>query len=186
MQSLMEFSWLFLRKMIEQLTFPPGLFLFIIFLIFLSSLFKKRKIVLWISFLFLLFVYFFSSWIGEWVLLKPLENAYLPLNSQNESVQLDDLENPVMVILAGGMVEGSPAAGSYGAEIGEVTLARLYGGFKIYRDRNIDIWVSGGMAPGNRGNVPIAKVMKEVLVSWGVSPDKNYIRREFQNNIGKC
>ena len=183
MQSLMEFSWLFLRKMIEQLTFPPGLFLFIIFLIFLSSLFKKRKIVLWISFLFLLFVYFFSSWIGEWVLLKPLENAYLPLNSQNESVQLDDLENPVMVILAGGMVEGSPAAGSYGAEIGEVTLARLYGGFKIYRDRNIDIWVSGGMAPGNRGNVPIAKVMKEVLVSWGVNPKKIILEENSRTTL---
>jgi uncharacterized SAM-binding protein YcdF (DUF218 family) len=179
----MEFSWLFLRKIIEQLMFPPGLFLFIIFLIFLLSLFRKRKITLWISFLFFIFVYFFSSWMGEWVLLKPLEKTYLPLNNQNESVQLEHLKNPAIVILAGGMVEGSPAAGSYGAEIGEVTLARLYGGFKIYRERNTDIWVSGGMAPGNRGNVPIAKVMKEVLISWGVNSDEIILEENSRTTL---
>ena len=39
-----------------------------------------------------------------------------------------------MVILSGGMVLGSPTAGEEGAEIGETTLARLYGGYKIYQN----------------------------------------------------
>jgi len=168
----MEFSWLFLRKIIEQLLFPPGFFLLILFLVSFLYLYNRKKMALWLTFLFLISGYIFSSWFGEWILIKPLEKAYLPLGNQNESVQLKYLENPAIVILSGGMVEGSPAAGSYGAEIGEVTLARLYGGFKIYKERNTDIWVSGGMAPGNRGNVPIAKVMKEVLISLGVNPDK--------------
>jgi uncharacterized SAM-binding protein YcdF (DUF218 family) len=179
----MEFSWLFLRKIIEQFVFPPGLFLVIIFLIFLFSLFKKRKTVLWISFLFLIFIYFFSSWIGEFVFLKPLEESYPPFNCQSGLTKLDGLKNPVIVILAGGMVEESPAGGSFGAEIGEVTLARLYGGFKIYQKRNCDIWVSGGIAPGDNRQVPIAKVMKEVLISWGVKPNKIILEEKSRTTL---
>ena len=40
----------------------------------------------------------------------------------------------VVVILSGCMVLGSPVAGDEGAEIGENTLARLYGGYKIYQN----------------------------------------------------
>ncbi|MCZ2845920.1 MAG: YdcF family protein [Candidatus Bathyarchaeota archaeon] len=117
--------------------------------------------------------------------LRPLEKKYQPLNDQNESVKLDDLKNPVIVILAGGMVDGSPASGSFGSEIGEITLARLYGGYKIYQQRNVDIWVSGGIALGSNSNskIPIAQVMKEVLISWGVKPNEIILEEKSRTTL---
>ena len=179
----MEFGWLHLRKVIEQLIFPPGLFLLFILIIVLLFLSKRRKAAVWLTFLFLLLSYIFSSWFGEWLLLRPLENAYLPLNRQNEFAMRDPFKKSAVVILAGGMVEDSPAAGAYGAEIGEVTLARLYGGFKVYQEYQVDIWVSGGMTLGSHGSVSIAKVMKEVLISWGVDPDRVILEENSRTTL---
>jgi len=141
-------------------------------MIVLLFLLKRRKAAVWLTFLFLLLSYIFSSWFGEWLLLRPLENAYLPFNLQNELTKRDSLQKYAMIILAGGMVGGSPASGAFDAEIGEITLARLYGGFKIYQEYPLDVWVSGGRTLGNQGSVSIAKVMEEVLVSWGIDPDR--------------
>jgi len=179
----MESVWLYLRKGMEQLILPPGIFLLFGLMILFLFLSKRKKIVLWLTFLFLIFVYILCSWFGEWLLLRPLENAYIPLKNNNESLEKDLLDEYAMVVLAGGMIEGSPAAGAYGAEIGEISLARLYGGFKISQWYPTDIWVSGGKTLGNPGNASIAKVMKEVLVSWGVNADRIFLEEESRTTL---
>jgi uncharacterized SAM-binding protein YcdF (DUF218 family) len=179
----MESGWLFARKVIEQLIFPPGLFLLLILIIILLFLSKRKKIALWLTFIFIIFGYIFSSWLGEWLLLRPLENSTIPLKHQNELIEKDKLDEYAMIILTGGMVEGSPAAGAYNAEIGEISLARLYGGFKIYQDYPVDIFVSGGMTLGKRDTFSIARVMKEVLVSWGIDPDKILLEENSRTTL---
>ena len=77
-----------------------------------------------------------------------------------------------MVILSGSMVLGSPAAEGAEAKIGETTLARLYGGYKIYQKLGCDICLSGGSSPAKGNEWSIAKVMQDVILSWGIDKEK--------------
>ena len=70
------------------------------------------------------------------------------------------------------MLIGSPAAGDKGAEIGETTLARLYGGYKIFQKLGCDICLSGGSGSDRSNELTIAEVMQDVLFSWGVDKEK--------------
>ncbi|MDD2353401.1 MAG: YdcF family protein, partial [Atribacterota bacterium] len=80
-----------------------------------------------------------------------------------------NLANPVLVVLSGGITEESLSGK---AEIGEITLARLYGTYLIYLNTEYPIWVSGGTFFGNDESIPSASVMKEILANIGVSPEK--------------
>ena len=59
-----------------------------------------------------------------------------------------------------------------GAESGETTMARLYGGYRIYQKLGCDILLRGGNSPGRCNELPVAKVMQDVLLSWGIDRDR--------------
>ncbi len=50
--------------------------------------------------------------------------------------------------------------------------ARLYGGYKIYQKLGCDICLSGGSGSDRNNELPIAKVMQGVLLSWGIDKEK--------------
>jgi len=163
-------NFLFFRKVIEQIIFPPGFFLLLIGLIYLFLVFKKQKIAGILIFFFFISFYLLSTWPGEYLLVRTLEDDYSPYSF--EQLSKEEIGDTVIVILAGGMVLGSPGAGDEGAEIGETTLARLYGGYRIYQKLGCDICLSGGSGPGRSNELPTAKVMQEVLLSWGIDKEK--------------
>jgi len=159
-----------------QLIFPPGGIILAIFLIFLLFLFNKKKLANFLTILLIFFLFLFSSWFGEYILLRPLEDDYSTLQKiLNDNL---NLANPVIVVLGGGLVENSLAEKTGKPEIGEVTLARLYGAYGIYREIQCPIWVSGGSVPGYSGNVPSAEIMEEVLIKMGVSPNNIFQESE--------
>ena len=129
---------------------------------------KKKRDHLLIFFFFISF-YLLSTWSGEYLLVKTLEDDYSPYSY--EQLSKEEIEDTVLVILSGGMILGSPAAEESGAEIAKTTLARLYGGYKIYQKLGCDICLSGGSGPGRSNELPIAKVMQDVL-SWGIYKEK--------------
>jgi len=92
-----------------------------------------------------------------------LEDDYSPYSF--EQLNKKEIGDTVMVIPSGGMILGSAAAGDEGAESGETTLARLYGGYRIYQKLGCDILLSGGSGPGRRNELPIAVVIQDVLLS---------------------
>lgn len=163
-------DFLFFRKVIEQIIFSPGLFLLLIVLIYLLLVLKKKKMALILIFFFFISFYLLSTWPGEYLLVRTLEDDYSPYSF--EQLSKEEIGDTVMVILSGGMILGSPAAGDEGAEIGGTTLARLYGGYRIYQKLGCDILLSGGRGPGRSNELPIAKVMQEVLLSWGIDKEK--------------
>jgi len=109
-------DFLFFRKVIEQIIFPPGLFLLLILLIYLLLAFKKKKMAYLLIFFFFISFYFLSTWPGEYLLVRTLEDDYSPYSF--EQLSKEEIGDTVMVILSGGMVLGSPAAGDEGAERG--------------------------------------------------------------------
>ncbi len=60
--------------------------------------------------------YLLSTWPGEYLLVRTLEDDYSPYSF--EQLSKEEIGDTVMVILSGGMVLGSPAAGDEGAEKG--------------------------------------------------------------------
>ncbi|MFW6135180.1 MAG: YdcF family protein [Elusimicrobiota bacterium] len=159
-----------------QLIFPPGGIILAIFLIFLLFLFNKKKLATFFAILLIFFLFLFSSWFGEYILLRPLEDDYSTLQKiLNNKL---NLSNPVIVVLGGGLIENSLAEKTGKPEIGEVTLARLYGAYGIYREIQCPIWVSGGSVPGYSGNVSSAEIMEEVLIKMGVSPNNVFQESE--------
>ena len=166
----MMWDFLFFRKVIGSIIFPPGFFLLLIVLIYLLLVLKKKKMAHILIFFFFISFYLLSTWPGEYLLVRTLEDDY-PVYSF-EQLSKEEIEDTVIVILSGGMILGSPAAGDEGAESGETTLARLYGGYRIYQKLGCDILLSGGSGSGRCNELPIAVVMQDVLLSWGIDKEK--------------
>ncbi len=121
-------------------------------------------------FFFFISFYLLSTWLGGYLLVRTLEDDYPPYSY--EQLSKEEIEDTVIVILSGGMVLGSPVAGDEGVEIDETTLARFYGGYKIYQKLGCNILLSGGSSTDRSNELPIAKVMQDVFLSWGVDKEK--------------
>ena len=178
-------SPLLLRKIIMQLIFPPGGIIIAIFIIFLLFLFNRKRLAIFLTIFLIFSLFLFSSWFGEYILLRPLEDDYSTLQEiSNDNL---NLSKPVMVVLGGGLVEDSLAEKTGKNEIGEVTLARLYGAYVLYQEIQCPVWLSGGSVPGYSGEVPSAEIMEEVLIKMGVPPDdvfqESESRTTYENAI---
>ena len=163
---------LILRKIVMQLFLPPGGIIVFVLLICLFFLLNRKKIAIFLATVLIFTLFLLSSWLGEYTILKPLEDDYASFKdaySNNIS-----LSNPIIVVLGGGVVDNSLSRQSGGTDIGEVTLARLYGAYTVYREIKCPILVSGGNVPGYTGNTPAAQIMQEVLVNMGVPLDIIY------------
>jgi uncharacterized SAM-binding protein YcdF (DUF218 family) len=172
---------LLFRKIIMQLIFPPGGIIIFLLLICLLIVLNRKKIATCL-FVFLIFVLFLlSSWLGEYILLRPLEDNYNSFNSRyHNNIRFS---SPIIVVLGGGIIENSVSGQDGKTDIGEVTLARLYGAYNIYREIQCPILVSGGSVPGHSGNIPAAQVMHEVLINFGVPGDEIYQEGESRTTI---
>ena len=157
---------LIFRKVITQLFLPPGGIIVLILLICLFFLFNWKKIAIFLATVLMFSLFILGSWLGEYIILKPLEDDYSSFKDTSNSHI--SLSNPIIVVLGGGVVENSLSRQGGGTDIGEVTLARLYGAYTVYREIECPILVSGGNVPGYTGNIPAAQIMLEVLANMGV------------------
>ena len=151
---------------------PPGVIIIAILLLYILLIFKKKKIATLFMLFLVFFLFLFSSWFGEYLFLRPLEERYI-LN-RDISKESMNLTNPVIVVLSGDSITGSLLTGEENAEVGEITLARLMGAFFIYKETGSPILVSGGTIPGSGENIPAAGIMKEFLVRMEI-PEENVL-----------
>lgn len=156
------------RKALMLWLFPPGIIIITVLLLYILLIFKKKKIATLFMVILIAFMFLFSSWLGEYLLLKPLEEKYS--FRQDLSRESSDLTNRVMVVLSGGFITGNLSKDMYNTEAGEITLARLIGAYLLYKEIGCPILVSGGPIPGASGNLTAADIMEELLINLGVSP----------------
>ena len=149
-----------------QWIFPPGGVIITVLLIFLFFHLGRKKIAACLTVCFLFFLFLFSTWFGEYILLRPLEDDYISFPAM--SFDNSEFSKPIIVVLGGGLVENSLAESTGGTEIGEITLSRIYGAYRIYKILECPLWVSGGNVPGYSGDKPATDIMEQVLIELGV------------------
>ncbi|SJZ30604.1 YdcF family protein [Selenihalanaerobacter shriftii] len=174
---------LFVVKMLSKLLLPPGLFLILIGIIFVlyktnnkKYCFRKSRqkcICNWLIILFLL-MYILSSYPGELILVKPLEDNFAPLSVSKVKTKVD-LKSAI-VVLGGGVIRGTPN----GMQIGRTTLKRLYSGWRLHKKTGLKLVVSGGVVPGAKSG-SVAETMKKVLKDWGVADNQIITENESKN-----
>jgi uncharacterized SAM-binding protein YcdF (DUF218 family) len=157
---------LLLRKIFMQFIFPPGIIIIAILLLYFLLIYRKKKIATIFTVFLVTLLFLLSSWLGEHLFLKPLEDKYI-LNSDIFRDRVN-FSHPLIVVLAGDLVTGSLSAGVGNAEVGEITLVRLLGAYFLYKKMECPILVSGGTVPGFAGNIPAADSMKQLLVDLGI------------------
>lgn len=169
---------LLLRKILMQFIFPPGVIIIAILLLYFLLIYRKKKIATIFTVFLATLLFLLSSWLGELLFLKPLEDKYI----FNSGISRDSVNfaHPVIVVLAGDLVTGSLLAGAGNAEVGEITLVRLLGAYFLYQKMECPILVSGGTVPGFAGNIPAADSMKQLLVDLGISAED--ILKETQSS----
>ncbi|TDX46448.1 YdcF family protein [Orenia marismortui] len=158
------------RNFISNLLLPPGFFLLL--LVILAIIIYKRKEgygyynskrnIYFIIMVLFISIYLCSSYLGEIIMVRPLEDNYSPVVI-NQLPNKEDIKTAI-VILGGGINRGTPR----NEEIAQKALSRLYEGFKIHQATGYDIVVTGGVPPTVEGSSE-AKIMKEILIDWGVN-----------------
>jgi len=172
---------LLLRKITMQLLFPPGGIIIFLLLICLLIISNRKKIATFLVVLLIFFLCLLSSWLGEYIVLRPLEDDYNSFNSRYYNNI--ELSSPIIVVLGGGVIENNLSGQDGKTDIGEVTLARLYGAYNIFREIECPILVSGGAVPGHSGDIPAAQIMQEVLVNLGVPEHEIYQEGESRTTL---
>ena len=172
----MIYSILSWRGFFMQLIFPPGIIIVAILLLYILLIFKKNKIATILMLFLVSYLFLLSSWVGEYLFLRPLEEGYI----QNRDIFKErmNLTNPVIVVLSGDSIIKNLLTEEADAEVGEITLSRLIGGYFLYKEMGCPIIVSGGIIPGVDDNISAAIVMKELLVRLGV-PEENVLTESW-------
>jgi len=160
---------IFLSKVFTYLILPPGCFIVILFLVFIFIP-KKKKIFPLLS---LLILYLLSIQPVSDMLLKPLEDAYPPLSSEFKK----DWPQAI-VILGGGIIQGSPEAGQ--DTLTSDAIKRVVYAFSLRDIFNVPIIFSGGKT-FEYGQEPEAITAGRLLVSLGL-PNKRLILETFSRN----
>ena len=78
-------DFLFFRKVIEQIIISPGFFLLLILLIYILLVLKKKKMAHLLIFFFFISFYLLSTWPGEYLLVRTLEDDYSPYSFEQLS-----------------------------------------------------------------------------------------------------
>ncbi|MBN2395547.1 MAG: YdcF family protein [Candidatus Atribacteria bacterium] len=172
----METLFLLLRKIIIQILFPPGGIIVLILIIYFLLIKNKKKVASCLTIITVFFLFFLSSWLGENTFLRTLEDDFPSF--QINSLEHGTLKKPMIVVLGGDIVENSLMEKKDDVEIGEITLARLFGAYQVYREIKCPILVSGGSLPGSSGTTPVAIMMKQVLEDFGVSSEDIYLESQ--------
>ncbi|EDP74763.1 YdcF family protein [Hydrogenivirga sp. 128-5-R1-1] len=142
----------FIKKLISYLILPPGIFIALFLLIAVLS--RKRKLIYVPALAGALALYLISVEPFKDVLFYPLES---PFKTPKR------IRGDVIVVLGGGAYNsGYLKASSY---------KRLIAGFLLHRRTGKPLILSGGAAIGV---IPEAKVMKELLLEFGVEEKDIY------------
>ncbi|WP_457601314.1 YdcF family protein [Hydrogenivirga sp.] len=153
----------FLKKFISYLILPPGVF--IALLMFIAVLSRKRKVVYIPAVAGAISLYLISIEPFKDLLVYPLESPFKPPRV---------VRGDFIVVLGGGAYNsGYLKASSY---------KRLITGFLLHRRTGKPLILSGG---ASIGTIPEAKVMKELLLEFGVEERDIYAdlrsRDTFEN-----
>lgn len=151
----------FLQKTIGAFLVTPGIFILILLLSVVF--FRKGR---WLFVLLAAFLYVLSSYPGEFLFLRPLE--------EDLTVPEGFPQNGVIVILGGGVERNTKT----GDSLSDSTLRRILTGFQVYRRTRFPIVVTGGSLSSLK---PEAMIMKEYLLSLGV-PEKNVLVENRSRN----
>ncbi len=142
----------FLKKAISYFILPPGIYILVF--VFMALFLRKKKILYILSLSAALSMYLISVEPFKDLLFYPLEKNF-PIPKR--------LQGDVIVVLGGGSYNsGYLKASSY---------KRLITGFFLYRKTGKPLILSGGSAIGV---IPEAKIMKELLIEFGVSKEHIY------------
>lgn len=152
----------------------PGLFISILFIFIIISLFRTKKVSIPLFLITVLLYIFSCGWFAR-LFVSPLENNYLPPSSPSSTFQVDD--NAVIVILGGGIIPNTP--NSYIGELSDSALKRIIEGFLIHKTTQIPIIVTGGKL--RYTEISEAEVMKEELQKLGVSNEDIYVEPYAKN-----
>ncbi|MGM0472144.1 MAG: YdcF family protein [Bacillota bacterium] len=180
---------LLLVKLISKLILPPGVFVLILFSISILlgiaidkyGYYKinRKKYIYRSLFIVALLLYLLSSYCGELLLVKPLEEGFIPL--EKRQMTLYDNYKSAIVVLGGGVVRGTPR----GVEVGTQTLRRLYTAWRVHQSEGWPIVVSGGKPLINSNDSKFdsteAEVMRDALLELGVSKSKIILEDESNN-----
>ncbi len=146
----------FLKKLISYFILPPGIFI-VIFLIF--YLFSRRKFLKKLALFSAIALYLISIEPFKDLLYIPLEKPYkIPENPRGDAI----------VVLGGGVYNSGRLKAS--------SFKRLITGFILHKRTGLPIILSGGAAISV---IPEAKIMKELLKTFGV--DEDYIYAEVNS-----
>jgi len=177
------------RKLAAAFIAPPGLWITVLLLALFFLYRRNRKIssvLIWSTVFFLFFV---SSALGEFFLVRPLENDYPPVSDHKLRTLRNDARKTAVVVLSGGVVRGFPGSEPGDVEIGEATLKRVFRGFTVYKSTGFPVLVSGGLEPGAEG-IPLAEVMRETLLELGVSREDIIVERSsrttYENGVNSA
>ncbi len=142
----------FLKKVISYFLLPPGVY--IVLLLVLAGFLRKRRLPYILSLSGALSMYLISIEPFKDLLFYPLERSF-PVPER--------VRGDVIVILGGGAYNsGYLKASSY---------KRLITGFLLHRQSGKPLILSGGAAIGK---IPEAKVMRELLMRFGVREEDIY------------
>ncbi|MCD6551404.1 YdcF family protein [Thermotoga sp.] len=127
----------------------PGAFILVLLLA--SIFFKKSR---WFLVVLAVLLYIVSSYPGEFLFLRPLE--------ENLTVPIEFPQNGMIIILGGGVERNT----RLGDTLSDATLRRVLAGLQVHRKTGLPILVTGGSLSNLKSE---ALIMKEYLVSLGVS-----------------
>ena len=163
-----------LSKTLGVFLVPPGLFVLLLFLSLLFFLLKKQKVGLVFLSFSLFFTYCISIEPGKDLILSPLENAY-------PHPDLSTVKCQYIVVLGGGEIPHSPAENGK-ASVRPAVAKRLYEAFKLYKERELPILVSGGNVYGTEAESE-AEAMARFLETIGVPAGKITEERKSRNTL---
>ncbi len=174
-------------KLLTAFLLPPGIF---VLLLVLVAFLKKSPLRAILTGTFALVLYFLSMEPAADLLIRPLEDQYPPLLSEQIHT-LVDTGVDALVILGGGTVANSPEEGERGTSLGDESFKRSFYGARIYKQLSgmstpLKVIPSGGKV-FDVGQDPEAVAMGWFLEELGVplehiQPEPNS-RNTWQNAV---
>ena len=161
-----------ISRLFSYFFFPPGIFIVILVLAIIFYIRNRHKISLIIVVLSVILIYLFSIEPIKNLLLLPLENyakryglKYEEITSGNRKI------NGVIVILGGGVIEGSPDLYGYASPSPDAVKRVVYA-YLLYKKSGMPIITTGGKRPGLKNSTPEGEVLKNLLIKLGVPSSK--------------
>jgi len=156
---------LVLQKIIASFFEFPGIFILITLAVLLLRWKKTGRFMKIFLIILTCGIYFTSSEFFVRLFVYPLEYTY-PIPTVKYTPE------DLVVVLGGGVTRDVPVnEGEKGEEIAVHTLKRLLKGYEIASGNSLDIAITGGILEEGTGRSE-AEVMKDILVSWGISTER--------------